>query len=168
MDTLRKHADELAAKIFRQQQELQALKKAYPELRVAVRPDAGSILNGYREGDIGFYEAKDMISRLIFDFCPQCAGEGKWVPPWAEGVLPDPLHCVICCGLGQVRKGPPSAFGHHVRSYREQVCGLGLREAAKLWGVLPSILTQVETNRLDTDWRPPDYFEYQAEVRTRK
>jgi hypothetical protein len=42
--------------------ELQALKRVYPELKVGVTNDAGSILNGYREGDLTFEEAKALLN----------------------------------------------------------------------------------------------------------
>lgn len=45
--------------------ELREIKKRKPQFRVEVRDEPGSILNGYREGDITFDEAKERMERVF-------------------------------------------------------------------------------------------------------
>lgn len=45
--------------------ELREIKKRKPQFRVAVRDEPGSILNAYREGDVTFDEAKEMLERVF-------------------------------------------------------------------------------------------------------
>ena len=45
--------------------ELREIKNRKPQFRVAVRDEPGSILNGYREGDVTFDEAKEMLERVF-------------------------------------------------------------------------------------------------------
>ena len=47
--------------------ELREIKKRKPQFRVAVGNEPGSILNGYREGDITFDEAKEMLERVFWE-----------------------------------------------------------------------------------------------------
>jgi hypothetical protein len=44
--------------------ELRVLKEQHPEFSVSTRESSGSILNAYREGDITFEHAKDMIDKM--------------------------------------------------------------------------------------------------------
>jgi hypothetical protein len=45
--------------------ELREIKKRKPQFCVKVRDEPGSILNGYREGDISFDEAKERLERVF-------------------------------------------------------------------------------------------------------
>jgi hypothetical protein len=49
--------------------------------------------------------------------------------------------------------------GGQFHNYRVDVLGLGLREAAKLWGMKPTDLSYIEQGRVETDWVPPGFVE---------
>lgn len=56
-----KRVDALKDLIFKSIEELRTIKAAHPDFRVGVRNEPGSILNAYREGDVSFDQAKEMI-----------------------------------------------------------------------------------------------------------
>ncbi len=53
--------EEKTAQIFALLEEVRELKKTFPQLKNGYWLEAGSILNGYREGDLLFNEAKALL-----------------------------------------------------------------------------------------------------------
>jgi hypothetical protein len=96
--------------------------------------------------------------------CNFCDGEGKLTgmfPKYAEGHSGPPvveLTCHHCSGTG---KRPLLALqwiarGEELKA-RRLFRGLGLREAADLWGKKPSELLAIENGLVDNlTWEPPD------------
>lgn len=101
--------------------------------------------------------------------CPRCDGSGEVTvvfvtsqprskPPIGE------FECDACHGEGKVTQYKLSKIkrGDAFRKYRVTVCGLGLREAAKRWGIRAVELSEIEQGVRQTAWIPPG-FEDRAE-----
>jgi RecJ-like exonuclease len=101
--------------------------------------------------------------------CPRCDGSGEVTvvfvtsqprskPPIGE------FECDACHGEGKVTQYKLSKMkrGEAFRKYRVTVCGLGLREAAKRWGIRAVELSEIEQGVRQTAWIPPG-FEDRAE-----
>jgi hypothetical protein len=89
--------------------------------------------------------------------CPRCDGSKKMIgmfPKYVEGHSGPPaieLDCPICSGQGTVSSDfeERSKRGAEFHRIRVDVLGLGLREAADLWGMKASELSNIETGRVD-------------------
>lgn len=94
--------------------------------------------------------------------CPMCSGDGFIIAAgiiYAEGHSGPPvdrLPCPRCSGKCSIswdefRWG---LKGDQLRSERENM-GLGLRQAADLWGMKPSELSDIESGKVDNlEWSP--------------
>lgn len=63
--------------IFHNMKTLRQLKQDTPRLKVAVTLEPGSILNGYREGDIDFNEAVKMIKDYACNYADEVSSSMK-------------------------------------------------------------------------------------------
>jgi hypothetical protein len=66
------------------------------------------------------------------------------------------LPCPGCDGVGSITQEQQEQknLGQSMRDYRVNVLRMGLREAADKWGMKPSELSNIESGRVVSDWRP--------------
>ena len=96
--------------------------------------------------------------------CPRCSGSGEVTvvfvtsqprskPPIGE------FECDACHGEGKITQYKLSKMkrGEAFRKYRVTGCGLGLREAAKRWGIKAVELSEIEQGIRQTAWIPPGF-----------
>lgn len=71
------------------------------------------------------------------------------------------ISCFVCNGTGSISSDQlqRSEKGAKFRNYRESTLNLGLREAAELWGMSPSVLSAIELGLLVSEWTPPGWKE---------
>jgi rRNA maturation protein Nop10 len=95
-----------------------------------------------------------MVERLI---CPDCGGKG--VLSVLFQIALKEMECPSCKGIGRVTLDHLARIelGKKFRKYRVEICGLGLREAASLWGMKASELSYIEQGKTVTDWTPPGW-----------
>lgn len=69
--------------------------------------------------------------------------------------------CDVCDGIGQVTCNRLHRMqrGEALRHYRVKSCGLGLREAARLWNIKAVDLSRIEQGLVVTNWVPPGFNE---------
>jgi hypothetical protein len=107
-------------------------------------------------------ESAPSASRYVT--CPRCSGSGEVTvvfvtsqprskPPIGE------FECYACHGEGKVTQHKLSKMkrGEEFRKYRVTGCGIGLREAAKRWGIKAVELSEIEQGIRQTDWIPPGF-----------
>lgn len=96
--------------------------------------------------------------------CPQCKGKkhvfafGIVYAPGYDGPKADVVLCPCCDGVGELTQDRAARMrlGESFAEYRKEL-GLGLRAAAKAWGMSPSELSYIEQGRTATDWKPPGF-----------
>lgn len=102
--------------------------------------------------------------------CPRCSGSGEvtvvfvTAKPRSCGMPMGEYPCDACDGTGQVtcNKLHRMKRGESLRHYRVKVCGLGLREAARLWNIKAVDLSRIEQGLVVTNWAPPGFVEQSA------
>lgn len=99
--------------------------------------------------------------------CPSCKGSKqlqivhvKYAPGYSGPPITE-MPCVVCNGKGVVSEEREQRMerGGQFHNYRVKVLGLGLREAARLWGFSGTELSRIEQGLIKTDWVPPGFVE---------
>lgn len=97
--------------------------------------------------------------------CPGCDGErlvvvsGIRYAPGHDGPSVAKIACIVCRGAGEISEERVERIrlGESFANYRMGILGLGLREAAKRWGLRASELSRIEQGEIVTDWVPPGW-----------
>ena len=99
--------------------------------------------------------------------CPSCKSSKqlqivhvKYAPGYSGPPISE-MPCVVCNGKGVVSEEREQRMerGGQFHNYRVKVLGLGLREAARLWGFSGTELSRIEQGLIKTDWVPPGFVE---------
>lgn len=87
--------------------------------------------------------------------CPTCHGSKSVIAFWAVGEI----RCPTCDGTGEVERNPDWLMRGEALKEHRIAKGLGMREAAELWGFVPSEYVEAENGRRD-----PTEFERQLNL----